>query len=71
MALLERAEQLAILVDQFRQAGDAGRLVLISGEAGAGKSSLVTEFLEQGVDRGRILVGRCDDLFAPRPLATV
>lgn len=68
MDLLERAGHLATLVDQLRQVDDAGRLILISGEAGAGKSALVQKLCEEHLNGGRVLIGRCDDLFAPRPL---
>lgn len=68
MRLVERAEQLTALVDQLEQVGDAGRLVLISGEAGAGKSALISTFCAAHLPDHRVLVGRCDDLFAPRPL---
>ena len=39
----------------------------IGGEAGAGKSALVDEFTKAAASC-TVLVGRCDDLFAPRPL---
>jgi ATP/maltotriose-dependent transcriptional regulator MalT len=68
VGLLERDEQLATLVDRFGRVDGAGHLVLLSGEAGAGKSALVKEFVEQHVDGVRVLVGLCDDLFAARPL---
>lgn len=68
MELLERAGHLAALIDRFAQVEESGRLVLISGEAGAGKSALVQELLAQHLDGSRVLIGRCDDLFAPRPL---
>ncbi len=67
VSLLERDEQLAILLDRFEQVGEAGRLVLISGEAGAGKSAVVQEFTDRHLAGHPVLLGRCDDLFAPRP----
>jgi hypothetical protein len=48
--------------------GRAGRLVLISGEAGVGKSSLV-EALQEQVPDATWVWGACDGLFTPRPLA--
>ena len=67
VGLLERDEQLAILLDRFERADEAGRLVLISGEAGAGKSALVQEFVGRYLSGHSVLFGRCDDLFAARP----
>jgi DNA-binding CsgD family transcriptional regulator/tetratricopeptide (TPR) repeat protein len=68
--LLERGEQLATLVDRFDRAGDAGRLVVVTGEAGAGKTALVQEFVttHAAAAGARALTGRCDDLVAARPL---
>jgi ATP/maltotriose-dependent transcriptional regulator MalT len=66
--LLERDEHLGLLLDRFQRVPDAGRLVLISGEAGAGKSALVQEFRDRHLAGHRVLFGRCDDLFASRPL---
>jgi DNA-binding CsgD family transcriptional regulator/tetratricopeptide (TPR) repeat protein len=78
VGLLERDEQLRVLADLLAQAADEGRLVLISGEAGAGKSALVDEFRRRHLDpplgggrQARVLVGRCDDLFAARPLGPI
>ena len=45
-----------------------GSTVLISGEAGIGKSSLVREFVERLGGRVPVLVGGCDNLTTPRPL---
>jgi DNA-binding CsgD family transcriptional regulator/tetratricopeptide (TPR) repeat protein len=56
--LLEREAFLDVL------AGPFGRLVLIGGEAGVGKTALVRAFTH---DR-RVLWGACDPLHTPRPL---
>ena len=59
--LVGREEELAFLRDQW-QAVEAGRqgLVLISGEAGVGKTRLVEEFAHGLRSRGaRVLWGRC------------
>jgi hypothetical protein len=67
--LLERDGAVAA----FRAAVDravtgAGSTVLLTGEAGIGKTSLVRSCLS-GLDGGvRILAGGCDDLLAPRTL---
>ena len=45
-----------------------GRMVLVSGEAGIGKTSLVRGFCDQAQGSGRVLWGTCDVLFTPRPL---
>ena len=68
MALLEREAQLASLGEDAGEArqGD-GRLVLIAGEAGVGKSALVEE-VERGLPEATWCWGACDGLFTPRPL---
>ena len=68
MQLLERGAYLASLAgyaDEARR-GD-GRLVLVAGEAGAGKSALV-ERLQTDMPDARWSWGACDGLFTPRPL---
>jgi DNA-binding SARP family transcriptional activator/DNA-binding CsgD family transcriptional regulator/tetratricopeptide (TPR) repeat protein len=45
-----------------------GRLVLVHGEAGAGKSALAREFCAAHAASARILRGACDPLSSPRPL---
>jgi predicted ATPase len=50
-------------------AADNGRFVLVSGEAGIGKTSLVERFAEARKMQGRVLWGACDALFTPRPSA--
>jgi predicted ATPase len=66
--LLERDDALATLERALADArrGD-GRLVLISGEAGIGKSALVRAFCLAAV-RDRLLVGASDGLRTPSPL---
>jgi DNA-binding CsgD family transcriptional regulator/tetratricopeptide (TPR) repeat protein len=66
--LLERESAVASLGEYAADARHGnGRLVLISGEAGVGKSSLV-EQLERDQPAARWLWGACDGLFTPRPL---
>jgi DNA-binding CsgD family transcriptional regulator/tetratricopeptide (TPR) repeat protein len=68
MRLLEREASLATLAAYAGEAsGGDGRLVLIAGEAGVGKSALVEEFAAES-HAARWLWGACDGLFTPRPL---
>ena len=68
--LLERDAELkrlgALVVDQGEM---AGKVVLIRGEAGIGKSALVDRFIDIHGDHAHVLHGTCDDLFIPQPLA--
>ena len=68
MELLERGAALASLAEYAHEArnGD-GRLVLVAGEAGVGKSALV-ERLQNDLPDARWSWGACDGLFTPRPL---
>ena len=69
MELLERKDSL----DQLSQlvadisAGE-GKTVLLSGEAGIGKTSLIKHFTNDLNSDTEILWGACDALFTPRPL---
>jgi DNA-binding CsgD family transcriptional regulator len=64
--LLERE---AVLAGLGRlAAGGAGRVVLLRGEAGVGKTAVIDRFLEQSGPRVPMLRGWCDPLSAPRPL---
>jgi DNA-binding CsgD family transcriptional regulator len=67
--LLERDQFLADLRTWLGDVDErGGRIVLISGEAGIGKSALLQDFCDR--QRGpRILWGACDAFFTPRPLA--
>ncbi len=69
MKLLERQDSLDILSQLAVEAsaGD-GRNVLLSGEAGIGKTSLIKHFTEKLNSDTEILWGACDALFTPRPL---
>jgi DNA-binding CsgD family transcriptional regulator len=70
MDLLERDVALreldAALADTTQ--GRGGRIVLVSGEAGIGKSALVQHFARQHTGTQRVLSGACDALSTPRPL---
>lgn len=72
MHLLERQEQLAALNRCLEEArAGSGKLVLIAGEAGLGKSSLVERFVSEHRRDARALWGACDALSTPRALAPV
>jgi predicted ATPase len=68
MELLERDAALASLAEYAQQArAGQGCLVLVAGEAGVGKSTLV-EVLAERLAGARWAWGLCDGLFTPRPL---
>ena len=58
--MLERAEQLGALAVWARDGGRGGRFVLVTGEAGVGKTSLVRAFLNDLPRRTRVFQGACE-----------
>ena len=67
-ALVEREDALAALHGALAESrAGSGRLLLVPGEAGVGKSALVAAF-STAARGARVLVGCCDPLFVPRPL---
>ena len=69
VALVERAHLLETLTGLHDEAlACSGRLVLVHGEAGIGKSALVRAWSAAADQRGRVLWGACDPLSSPRPL---
>lgn len=69
MELVEREGALATLGSWLGEAGaGVGRLVLVAGEAGVGKTSLVQAFCGEHADGARVWWGACDALNTPRPL---
>jgi predicted ATPase len=67
--ILEREAEFGELAAAVRDAAAGnGSVVLISGEAGIGKSSLVDAVRAQLPAEGRMLIGYCDDLATPRTL---
>jgi DNA-binding CsgD family transcriptional regulator len=69
VGLLERESELASFAGAVDAAGRGeGSVVLISGEAGIGKTSLLSEVVLRAQGKARVLVGACDDLLTPRTL---
>jgi DNA-binding CsgD family transcriptional regulator/tetratricopeptide (TPR) repeat protein len=69
MPLLEREACFSALNASLAEVvAGTGRVVLIGGEAGLGKTSLVEAFTQTQRNRVRIWWGACEALFTPRPL---
>jgi len=68
MDLLERAWLLDELDGVLAATATGGRVVLVAGEAGIGKSALVRRFTERRSADARFLLGACDPLLTPRAL---
>jgi DNA-binding CsgD family transcriptional regulator/tetratricopeptide (TPR) repeat protein len=69
MQLLEREPALEALGGWLAEArAGRGRLVLVGGEAGVGKTTLLDEFAARQRPAARVLRGACDALTTPRPL---
>jgi DNA-binding CsgD family transcriptional regulator/tetratricopeptide (TPR) repeat protein len=69
MELLERDAELSAMSEALAAAdGGHGRVVLVGGEAGIGKTRLTQVFCDGCRDRYRVAWGGCDDLSTPRPL---
>jgi DNA-binding CsgD family transcriptional regulator/tetratricopeptide (TPR) repeat protein len=66
--LLERSSMLNDMSGVLADAAHGGRIVLVVGEAGIGKSALVRGFTERHEAEARFLVGACDPLLTPRAL---
>lgn len=71
--LLERASELSRLHEGAQEAADVrrGQVVLVSGEAGIGKTELLRQFRASLPRRFSVLWGTCDPLFTPRPLGAL
>ncbi|MEA2481836.1 MAG: hypothetical protein QOJ07_3758, partial [Thermoleophilaceae bacterium] len=68
MELLERERERATLSAALTESLGAGRVVLVVGEAGIGKTALVTAVAEDLTAPRRVYWGACDPLITPRPL---
>jgi DNA-binding CsgD family transcriptional regulator len=68
--LLERGEAMSYLTGLLAgvRSGSDGQLVLVGGEAGVGKTSLLRSFCEAQDESVRIAWGACEPLRTPRPL---
>ncbi|HVP75870.1 MAG TPA: LuxR C-terminal-related transcriptional regulator [Gaiellaceae bacterium] len=68
--LLERAHELSMLREGWAtvRRRSRGRVVLVGGEAGVGKTALLRRFCDDGPAGAQLLWGACDALFTPRPL---
>jgi DNA-binding CsgD family transcriptional regulator len=70
MALIERDETLATLHVLAARAAALGQVVLVAGEAGVGKTSVLRAFAAAHAARGgAVWWGGCDALATPQPLA--
>src|SRR5918997_4136911 len=69
MALLERDSVLDTLRLRLHDAGERhGCLLLLGGEAGVGKTTLLRHFMEDARATAIVMIGQCDALSTPRPL---
>jgi DNA-binding CsgD family transcriptional regulator/tetratricopeptide (TPR) repeat protein len=68
--LLERTRELSRLHECSTETAELrrGSVVLVSGEAGIGKTALLRQFRASLPRRFSVLWGTCDPLFTPRPL---
>ena len=67
--LLERERVLRALEDALTEAAAGrGRLVLVAGEAGVGKTTVIRTFCDEQAGSVHVFSGACDSLFTPRPL---
>lgn len=69
MEFLEREEHLRRLAGALAQAAvGRGQIIAISGEAGAGKTTLIERFARDQAANARVYAGACENLATPEPL---
>src|ERR1700755_833454 len=66
--LLERDGERTVLDAAIAESRDAGRVVVVVGEAGIGKTALVGTVCDGLAPDHPVLWGACDPLITPRPL---
>jgi DNA-binding CsgD family transcriptional regulator/tetratricopeptide (TPR) repeat protein len=68
--MLERGAEMSVLAECLSAVGQSsrGQVLLVGGEAGIGKTTLVQRFCDQHRPSARVLWGACDPLFTPSPL---
>ena len=67
--LVERERELTALESAIDEAASGrGGMVVVTGEAGAGKTALLHAFCERSAGSARVLRGMCDGLRTPQPL---
>jgi ATP/maltotriose-dependent transcriptional regulator MalT len=67
--LLEREAELVAFDAALADAAQGrGQVLLVVGEAGIGKTTLVRALVRRADERARVLIGACDDLLTPRTL---
>jgi DNA-binding CsgD family transcriptional regulator/tetratricopeptide (TPR) repeat protein len=76
VTLLERDRELALLGERLEEVerSGSGEIVLVSGEPGIGKTSLLRRLADENETTARVLWAACDPLFTPRalgPLLTI
>ena len=70
--MLERDRELEVLLASWNAVErSGGRVALVCGEAGIGKTSLITRLLDKIPNDHTVALGLCDPLDTPRPLGPV
>ncbi len=69
LMLLDRDNELGLMSGLLAGVGSSGgKVVLVRGEAGIGKSLLVSEFFGGQGDEAHVYFGFCDDLLTAQPV---